>query len=158
LWGELALVAAARTVAVKREVTELDPAAFDAVTVTSSSLPRSAPTTVYDLEVAPAIALHLSPCPLQRRHWYLKRVGDPVHDPLAAVSLWCTRILPKIPGRPVMRGVVGSVDEGAPGGPVASEDRGTVAVAADVAERDPPPFDAVTVTASVWPTSTLATL
>lgn len=50
----------------------LAPAAFEAVTITSSEWPMSLATTVYDLDFAPAIAVHLRPLVLQRRHWYLK--------------------------------------------------------------------------------------
>jgi hypothetical protein len=123
---------------------------------------------VYDLEVAPAIALHSLPLRLQRRHWYLNSVGDPVHDPWAAVSLWCTRGLPDIAGRAVMPGAPGDVDvEAPPGvvevpgvevpGVVGPGAVGTVAVAFDMTDADPSLVDAVTVTSSALPASAFVT-
>lgn len=159
---ELALPATAWTAAVRWDAAELDPPAFDAVTVTSSVRPTSLPPTLYDLEVAPAIALHSPPLRLQRRHWYLKCAGDPVHDPWVAVSLWCTRGLPDIAGRAVRPGAA-DVDVEAPLGVVepagADGDSvdGTVAVAVDMTDADPSLFDAVTVTASALPASALVT-
>lgn len=160
---ELALPATAWTLAVRRDTAELDPPAFDAVTVTSSVRPTSLSPTVYDLELAPAISLHSPPLRLQRRHWYLKCVGDPVHDPWAAVSLWCTRGLPDIDGRAVMPGAPGEVDFEAPPGVVEVPGVvrpgvvGTVAVAVEVTDADPSLFDAVTVTSSALPASASVT-
>ncbi len=45
------------------------PAGFDAVTVTLSVPPASAPATVYEGLVAPEICEHLDPLELQRFHW-----------------------------------------------------------------------------------------
>jgi hypothetical protein len=45
------------------------PAELDAVTVTLSVRPESAPATVYAEPVAPEICEHVDPVELQRFHW-----------------------------------------------------------------------------------------
>src|SRR6476660_121011 len=53
----------------------------------------SAVATVYDCEVAPAMATQFcrSPVGSQRSHWYANFVGLPDHDPFVTVSLSPTK-------------------------------------------------------------------
>jgi hypothetical protein len=53
---------AAETTGVGADVDDADPSAFVAVTVTRTVCPTSAEPTVYVSAVAPAIAVHASPC------------------------------------------------------------------------------------------------
>jgi hypothetical protein len=61
---------AAVTVPDCAELALLEPAEFDAVTVTRSVDPTSPDITVYDCPLAPAMSLHDPPLESQRRHWY----------------------------------------------------------------------------------------
>jgi hypothetical protein len=96
--GVVVVVAAASpTTAVGTDVRVAWPSAFFAVTATRSVLSLSTPFSTYVFCVAPEIAEQLPPSLSHRCHWYVN-VGEPVHVPSFAVSVWPSLAVPLIVG------------------------------------------------------------
>jgi len=125
-------------------VVEAEPPAFEAVTTTRTVRPTSLLVRTYCPLVAPEMPAHPAPPVSQLCHAYAYEVGELSHDPCEDVRVWPCWVDPLIAGRPVLTGAEGPTATGA-----------TTPVAALVAVVEPPPFDAVTATRSVRPTSVL---
>jgi hypothetical protein len=83
------------------------PAAFFAVTASTILEPASACWTMYDCEVAPAIAAQDAPAEVQRRHSCVYVIGaDPVQVPFVEVSTEPVSASPEIEGGNVLAGAV----------------------------------------------------
>jgi hypothetical protein len=120
------------------DVAAAEPALLVAVTTTRNVDPASELTVVYVLPVSPGTSAHAPPVESHRRHWRANAiVGVPDQVPSLALSVWPTVSVPEMVGAPVFDGAAAA----------------TTAVGADVAESEPAPFVAVTVTRSVEPTS-----
>jgi hypothetical protein len=114
------------------------PAEFFAVTARTILEPTSAVCTMYDDEVAPAIATHEAPAELQRRHSYVYVSGaDPVHVPFDEVRTEPTSASPEIEGGNEFAGIT----------------PGTTLLASDTAVAVPKLFVPVTATRSREPMS-----
>src|SRR5215510_927477 len=86
------------------------PAEFVAVTDTRSERPASPEARTYVWLVASRIAEQLDPAALQRVHWYEKTIGVvPLHEPLVAVSVCPTRVVPETVGAALLTGGVAAV-------------------------------------------------
>src|SRR5262245_15694228 len=113
--------------------------AFVAVTRTRSVLPTSACLATYVFAVAPAIDEQLPPAELQLRHWYVNEIGCvPDHVPGSAVCVAPATGEPEMVGGLTTRG---------------RADPWTTAVGLETAVSEPSPFEAVTRTRSLIPTS-----
>ena len=115
------------------------PVAFVAVTRTRSLRPTSPDVIWKLLAVAPPMSVQsASFWASQLRHWYVKAIGGvPDQVPGSAVTVSASRSVPVIVGAAVFAGGSASTSE----------------VAADSAAAESTPFEAVTRTRSVCPTS-----
>lgn len=111
------------------------------------SKPTSSRVMSYVELLAPSIVRQSDRLESQRRHSYVKRAGLFVHEPSDVRTVLPSCIVPETDGGVTFFGGGNGAGRGA-----------TAAEATDVADAEPPPLDAVTVTRGVFPTSAEASV